>query len=201
MIKKMILWVALCVISTSATLANDNVIAELKTNAPEQVSCQFEQQKFLKGMANPVISKGLLLYQPQNFGMYYSQPEGDYLQITPDSFVMQTRGKVRNHNIKEGSPMLTLKNTLVMCMAGDVQGVANENEATLSYANNGGHEFTLTKDLKKGEKGYSKIVLVYDPKAYVLTKMTMVEGNGNYTVYTLTQHDTKQKIDYQLYKK
>ena len=124
----MILWVALCVISTSASLANNNVIAELKANAPEQVSCQFEQQKFLKGMANPVISKGLLLYQPQNFGMYYSQPEGDYLQITPDSFVMQTRGKVRNHNIKEGSPMLTLKNTLVMCMAGDVQGVANENE-------------------------------------------------------------------------
>ena len=55
----MILWVALCVISTSATLANDNVIAELKTYAPEQVSCQLEQQKFLKGMANPVISKGL----------------------------------------------------------------------------------------------------------------------------------------------
>jgi hypothetical protein len=114
---------------------------------------------------------------------------------------MQTRGKVRNHNIKAGSPMLTLKNTLVMCMAGDVQGVANENGATLSYANNGGHEFTLTKDLKKGEKGYSKIVLVYDPQSYVLTQMTMVEGNGNYTIYTLTQHDTKQKIDFQLYKK
>ena len=56
----MILWVALCVLSTSATLANDKVIAELKANAPEQVSCQFEQQKFLKGMAKPVISKGVL---------------------------------------------------------------------------------------------------------------------------------------------
>ena len=153
MMKKFILWVAFFVVATSAALANDKVIAELKANAPEQVTCQFEQQKFLKGMANPVISKGVLLYQPQNFGMYYSQPEGDYLQITPNSFVMQTRGKVRNHNIKAGSPMLTLKNTLVMCMAGDVQGVANENEAKLTYANNGGHEFTLTKDLKKGEKG------------------------------------------------
>ena len=198
--KKFILWVAFFVVATSAALANDKVIAELKANAPEQVTCQFEQQKFLKGMANPVISKGVLLYQPQNFGMYYSQPEGDYLQITPNSFVMQTRGKVRNHNIKAGSPMLTLKNTLVMCMAGDVQGVANENGATLSYANNGGHEFTLTKDLKKGEKGYSKIVLVYDPKTYLLTSMTMVEANGNYSIYTLTQHDTKQKIDYNLFK-
>lgn len=198
--KKFILWVAFFVVATSAALANDKVIAELKANAPEQVSCQFEQQKFLKGMANPVISKGVLLYQPQNFGMYYSQPEGDYLQITPNSFVMQTRGKVRNHNIKAGSPMLTLKNTLVMCMAGDVQGVANENGATLSYANNGGHEFTLTKDLKKGEKGYSKIVLVYAPKTYLLTSMTMVEANGNYSIYTLTQHDTKQKIDYNLFK-
>ena len=85
MIKKIILWVALCVLSTSATLANDKVIADLKANAPEQVSCQFEQQKFLKGMAKPVISKGLLQYQPQNFAMNYSQPEGDYIQITPDA--------------------------------------------------------------------------------------------------------------------
>lgn len=200
MMKKFILWVAFFVVATSAALANDKVIAELKANAPEQVTCQFEQQKFLKGMAKPVISKGTLLYQPQNFGMFYNQPEGDYLQITPDSFVMKTRGKVRNHNIKEGSPMLTLKNTLVMCMAGDVQGVANENEAKLTYANNGGHEFTLTKDLKKGEKGYSKIVLVYDQKTYLLTSMTMVEANGNYSIYTLTQHDTKQEIDYNLFK-
>lgn len=183
--KKWILSAVFVVAATFSAFANNAVVAELKENAPAKIDCQFEQQKFLKGMAKPVVSKGTLTYSQDNLTMNYTQPEGDYLRITPTEFSMKTRGKVRKHNIKEGSPMLVLKNTLTLCMAGDVEAVANENDATLSYTNNSGHEFTLTKELKKGEKGYAKIVLLYNSNTYTLAQMTMVEANGNYTVYTL----------------
>jgi outer membrane lipoprotein-sorting protein len=186
--KKWILSAAFVVAATLSAFANSAVIAQLKANAPAQIDCQFEQQKFLKGMAKPVVSKGALTYTKDNLSMIYTQPAGDYLHISPTEFSMQVKGKVRKHNIKPGSPMLVLKNTLTLCMDGDVEAVATENGATLTYANNGNHQFTLTKELNKGEKGYSKIVLEYNPKTYVLSSMTMVEANGNYTVYTLTNH-------------
>ena len=186
--KKWILSAAILIAATFSALANSQVIADLKANVPAKINCQFEQQKFLKGMAKPVISKGSLTYTKDNLNMTYTQPAGDYLLISPTEFTMQTKGKVRKHNIKAGSPMLVLKNTLTMCMDGDVEAVAKENGAALTYANNGNHQFTLTKELKKGEKGYAKIVLEYNPKTYVLTNMTMVEANGNYTVYNLTNH-------------
>lgn len=186
--KKWILSAVFVVAATFSAFANNAVVAELKANAPAKIDCQFEQQKFLKGMAKPVVSKGALTYTKDNLSMIYTQPAGDYLLISPTEFSMQIKGKVRKHNIKPGSPMLVLKNTLTLCMDGDVEAVASENGATLSYANNGNHQFTLTKELKKGEKGYSKIVLEYNPKTYMLTSMTMVEANGNYTVYNLTNH-------------
>lgn len=199
--KKIILWVAFWVVATTATLANDAVISNIKANAPKQVTCQFEQQKFLKGMNKPVISTGTLYYKDQNFGMYYSQPEGDYIYIKPDVISMKNRGKVRNHNIKEGNQLSNLKNTLLMCISGDVNGVAKENEATLTYAKQtAGHEFTLTKELKKGEKGYSKIVLIYDAKTFNLISMTMVEANGNYSIYNISGHDSQKNVDFSIFK-
>jgi hypothetical protein len=125
--KKWILSAAFVVAATLSAFANSAVIAQLKANAPAQIDCQFEQQKFLKGMAKPVVSKGALTYTKDNLSMIYTQPAGDYLHISPTEFSMQVKGKVRKHNIKPGSPMLVLKNTLTLCMDGDVEAVATEN--------------------------------------------------------------------------
>lgn len=198
--KKWILSAVLLLIVSASAFANNTIAEQIKKNAPQKVTCRFEQQKFLKGMAKPVVSEGKLYYQNGNMAMWYTQPDGDFLVINPNEFVMQSRGKQRKHNIKAGSPMLTLKNTLVMCMQGNVQGVATENGANLTYANNAGHEFTLTKELKRGDRGYAKIVLLYDAKTYVLTSMTLVEGNGNYTVYVMKDANTTANIDGNLFK-
>jgi outer membrane lipoprotein-sorting protein len=198
--KKWILSAAFLLMASAAAFANNAVAEQIKQHAPQKVTCQFEQQKFLKGMAKPVVSSGKLYYQDGNMAMLYTQPAGDFLIINPSQFVMQTRGKKRELNIKTGSAFLTLKNTLVMCMQGNIQGIVTENGATLTYANNGGHEYTLTKELKKGERGYAKIVLLYDAKTYLITSMTLVEANGNYTVYTMKDANTTANIDGNLFK-
>ena len=79
--KKWILSAAFVVAATLSAFANSAVIAQLKANAPAQIDCQFEQQKFLKGMAKPVVSKGALTYTKDNLSMMYTQPAGDYLHI------------------------------------------------------------------------------------------------------------------------
>ena len=58
----------------------------------------------------------------------------------------------------------------------------------------------LTKELKKGERGYAKIVLLYDAKTYLITSMTLVEANGNYTVYVMKDANTTANIDGNLFK-
>ena len=46
--------------ASAAAFANNAVAEQIKQHAPQKVTCQFEQQKFLKGMAKPVVSSGKL---------------------------------------------------------------------------------------------------------------------------------------------
>ena len=79
--------------------------------------------------------------------------------------------------------MATLKNTLLLSIGGDVQGVANENRAQITFEETPKYYiFTLAKG--KGAKSqYVELVLSYSKKDLSLCIMKMVEGNGNYTVY------------------
>lgn len=79
--------------------------------------------------------------------------------------------------------MATLKNTLLLSVGGDVQGVANENNASVKFEETPQYYiFTLTKG--KGAKSqYVELVLSYSKKDLSLCIMKMIEPNGNYTVY------------------
>ena len=135
-------------------------------------------------MEKELKSEGNFSYErPSKLKMEYTTPAGDLLQIDGDALTMISGKQKRNSNVKGDGRMATLKNTLLLSVAGDVQGVANENKAQITFEETPKYYiFTLAKG--KGAKSqYVELVLSYSKKDLSLCIMKMIEGNGNYTVY------------------
>ena len=185
--KKFIALISALAVTLAACAADYTAIVQqvLKKNATRSYTCTFDQVKYIKMMKKEVKSAGTLYTCKGNMTMRYSEPAGDFLVINDKQFVMQTRGKKMDHNIQKGSPLLTLRNTLLYCMHGDIESIAKENNGVIGYTKEGKlHVFSITTQ-SKIQRGYSKIVLKYNEGSLDLCEMTMEEVVGNYTIYTL----------------
>ncbi|MBQ3175999.1 MAG: outer membrane lipoprotein carrier protein LolA [Bacteroidales bacterium] len=148
------------------------------------VTCPFTQTKHMVMMENELVSKGNLTYtRPDGLKMEYTSPAGDLLEISGDNITM-VRGKRTNKiSTKTDSRMGNLKNTLLLSVGGDVDGVVKENAAEVQFIETPQYYvFILTKG--KGAKSqYVKLELSYSKKDHTLCVMKMEEANGNFTVY------------------
>ena len=187
--KSVTLFLSLLLCANVAFAADADLITKIKNKNAEakNITCTFSQSKHIKMMETPINSNGTLYYESGKMTMIYNEPKDDYLVINDKQFVMMSRGKKLNHNVKEGSPMRTLRNTLIYCVQGDINAIAQECDATVGYEKSGNlHIYTLTQK-KKVPRGYSKIVLQFDAATLQLTKMVLYEATGNYTEYTLNK--------------
>lgn len=189
--------IAICaMLSLGAFAANEALIASIKKANSVDYACTFDQTKILKGMKKSIDSKGTLYKQgTTNMSMQYSQPEGDMLVINANKFVMISRGKYLNHSIKEGAPTAKLRNTLLKCVWGDIDGLAAVTESNVEYTRNGNLDvFTFTRN-GKGVTLYNKIVLSFDKTSHMIKQMEMYEASGSCTTYKWGTADTKKAID------
>lgn len=148
------------------------------------VSCAFTKTAHMVMLEKELVSKGELTFiRKDKLKMEYSQPAGDLLNIDGDSFTLVSGKRKMNLNTKNDNRYSNLKNTLLLSVGGDVQGVADENNAEIKYFETPQYYvFTLTKG--KGAKSqYVKLELSYSKKDFSLCVMKMEEANGNYTVY------------------
>ena len=110
------------------------------------------------------------------------------------------RGKKKNRfNTAKNKMMRGLRNTLLYCVHGRPAVLAQENGAEITAVKKAnGYEVVLTST-KKTPRGYAKIVLLYDLKTKLLTRMQMDEYNGNSTLYEMNGLKTNQPIDASMY--
>ena len=110
------------------------------------------------------------------------------------------RGKKKNNfNTEKNKAMRSLRNTLLYCVHGQPARLAEENNAALSVSKEAsGTVITLTSQ-KKTPRGYEKIVLNYDNKSHLLTRMEMVEWGGNSTLYEMSNLKTNTPISVSVY--
>ena len=158
-------------------------IAQANANY-KTVTCKFSKTANMVMMEKELKSEGNLSYErPSKLKMEYTTPAGDLLQIDGDALTMISGKQKRNSNVKGDGRMATLKNTLLLSIGGDVQGVANENKAKIVFEETPKYYiFTLTKG--KGAKSqYVELVLSYSKTDLSLCIMKRIEGNGNYTFY------------------
>lgn len=177
---------------------SDAILQQIeKSNALySTIEADFIQTKTLAANGKETKSSGKLYLSGNNqMAMHYEAPSTDLLIINGDEFFME-RGKKKNRfNTEKNKTMRNLRNTLLLCLHGKPAQLAEENEATIDLKNmSAGYSVTLTTQ-KKSPRGYKQIVLDYDKRTYLLTKMKMEEWNGNTTLYEMNNPQTNRSID------
>lgn len=156
------------------------------------VTCPFTQTKHMVMMENELVSKGNLTYnRPDGLKMEYTSPAGDLLQIEGDNIVMVRGKKSTKISTKADSRMANLKNTLLMSVGGNIDGVAKENSAEVKFLDTPKYYVFMISKGKGAKSQYVKLELSYSKKDFTLCLMKMEEANGNFTVYETLAKDLK----------
>lgn len=182
--------------------AQNDIVSEIeKGNAAyNTIQGDFTQTKTLAAKGTKVQSEGLLYISGDHqMAQHYQAPSADVLIINGSDFYM-VRGKKKNKfNTAKNKTMRSLRNTLLYCVHGKPAALAAENGAEITAVQKSdGYEVTLVST-KKTARGYAKIVLLYDLKTKLLTRMQMNEYNGNSTLYQMSGLRTNQPIDASVY--
>lgn len=182
--------------------AQNDILSEIeKGNAAyNTIQGDFTQTKTLAAKGTKVQSEGMLYISGDHqMAQHYQAPTADVLIINGSDFYM-VRGKKKNKfNTDKNKTMRSLRNTLLYCVHGKPAALAAENGAEITAVQKSdGYEVTLVST-KKTARGYAKIVLLYDLKTKLLTRMQMNEYNGNSTLYQMSGLRTNQPIDASVY--
>lgn len=176
----------------TATLAQ----IEKANAAITTIESRFAQTKTIAANGKQIKSGGTLyLSGTDKMAMHYEAPSTDLLIINGTRFYM-IRGKKKNDfNTDKNKAMRSLRNTLLLCVHGQPARLAADNEADLTATKTPeGIQVTLTAR-KKTPRGYEKIILRYDPKSHLLTRMEMVEWGGNSTLYEMSDMKTGVPVE------
>ena len=137
----------------------------------------------------------LYIVGEDRMAQHYKAPSADLLIINGDDFFMIRGKKTNKFNTEKNKTMRNLRNTLLYCVHGKPATLATESGAEISAEKKAkGYEVVLLST-KKTPRGYAKIVLNYDLKTKLLTKMQMDEYNGNSTLYEMSGLKVNGNVD------
>ena len=183
--------------------AQNNVLTEIeKANAAYQsVTGAFTRTQVNAVKGTSVKADGdLYIVGEDRMAQHYKAPSTDLLIINGNDFFMVRGKKTNKFNTEKNKTMRNLRNTLLYCVHGKPAILATENGAEISAEKKAkGYEVVLVST-KKTPRGYAKIVLIYDLKTKLLTKMQMDEYNGNSTLYEMSGLKVNGKVDNAVFK-
>lgn len=187
-----------CLFVSTMLGAQNNILTEIeKANAAyKSVTGAFTrtQVNAAKGTSEKVDGD-LYIAGENQMAQHYKAPSADLLIIDGNVFYMIRGKKTNKFNTEKNKTMRSLRNTLLYCVHGKPAVLAAENGAEITVEKkSGGYEVVLVST-KKTPRGYAKIVLTYDLKSKLLTRMQMDEFNGNSTLYEMSGLKINGNID------
>lgn len=187
-----------CLFVSTMLGAQNNILTEIeKANAAyKSVTGAFTRTQInaAKGTSEKVDGD-LYIAGGNQMAQHYKAPSADLLIIDGDVFYMIRGKKTNKFNTEKNKTMRSLRNTLLYCVHGKPAVLAAENGAEITVEKkSGGYEVVLVST-KKTPRGYAKIVLTYDLKSKLLTRMQMDEFNGNSTLYEMSGLKINGNID------
>jgi len=145
----------------------------------------FTETHVMPKMNKTTVLEGTMLFHaPDELRMDYSQPAGDYTLIAKDRFDVFKGGKMQRLNVKDPKQKMAIyRATLLACLGGDVEQAAALNNAKAEYKRVGNTFVCTLKAEHAAPRDIAGVELIYDKQNGLLLKMTITEGNGNYTTY------------------
>ncbi len=176
---------------------NSAALAQIeKANAGiTSIQGKFAQTKTIAANGKQIKSDGTLYINgAEQMAMHYNAPSTDLLVINGNRFYMIRGKKKNNFNTEKNKAMRSLRNTLLYCVHGKPAQLATENNADIAVTQDGNATVVTLTSQKKTPRGYEKIILHYNTKNSLLTRMEMIEWGGNSTLYEISGLQTDTTI-------
>lgn len=157
-----------------------------KTNTSAKVRTgNFSEVRKMAGKPEQSL-KGILTFDPKGtLAMKYSLPEGEYFIIADNTISMKRDGAESRFDLSKNRPMKSLADMLISSFNGTLNSLAASTACTLKAEKLKDSVTATMEATKKAVRGYSKLVLEYDPKTLQLMKMKAEEFDGSVTTYVL----------------
>ncbi len=185
-------------LSLMAQNKNTQKIVEQIGNAAQSMKsmqCDFTQTKHLKMLNDNMVSKGKMYYQQTNkLHWEYTSPY-TYTFILNDTKVLLKKGTRndvidvnQNKMFKEIARMM-MNSVVGKCLSDTKSFKTSIAETSTEYV------ATLLPQKKDLKQMWTKLILHFDSKQLMVTKVEMHEKNGDYTIIELQNTQTNKKID------
>lgn len=176
---------ALC---SFATDTNNKIIEQIKeqNNNIHTLECKFIRKKISKLFGhNETISEGILYYDSGNLlNMTYNNEDKELLLISGNDFIMKKGTKIKCIDTSDNKQMLHFRNVLLNSISGNIQNIADENNAEIRYTSIGGQHI-----FKIENKGFFNMIngfeLYYNATTLIIDKIRIIITDSHYTDYQL----------------
>ena len=154
------------------------------TASAQELSATFVQKKTIKATHKVIPGEGTVTFSaPDQLRMTYAVPEGEYLIIDGNKLESCVKGKAITFDTAKNPRMRKMRNTLLNCITGDYEKVAEENDAALVVEQKGDVKTVSMMARKPQPTGYARITLDYNRKGLPV-RMVLDEFAGIETEYT-----------------
>lgn len=160
------------------------LLASLTAGA-QTIESTFVQTRTIQASGKKIVSEGTFSFTaPDQLAMLYTKPDGDYIIIDGPFVRTMTKGTEVNLDTRTNAQAQKLSSTLLNCIKGNYQQVAEDNDGDLSVSEKGGVKTVTIKVRKPAPRGYSGVTVKYR-KDGTPTEMTLDEFGGISTHYVL----------------
>lgn len=151
----------------------------------QTIESLFTQTRTIQASGKKIVSEGTFSFTaPDQLAMLYTKPDGDYIIIDGPFVRTMTKGTEVNLDTRTNAQARNLSNTLLNCILGKYQQVADDNDGDVSVSEKGGVKTVTIKVRKQAPRGYSGVTIKYR-KDGTCTEMTLDEFGGISTHYVL----------------
>lgn len=183
---KRLFTIALVMVGLLAGMSAQTAQKILNLQKSSTYTSTFVETKVMPKLKKETQKTGSLTWTaPESLRLTYTDPAGDYTEISAGVFNVCQGGKVQKLPIKDNNGKVAmLRQTLLLAFRGDVEALAKLNGATVEYDEKGVN-YTCTLTSAQPKHGVKELKLLYDKKTGHLVSLTITETNGNYTTWAV----------------
>lgn len=188
--KKAILIMAAAIVCSTNLRAQDSAtiisLIEKAYTTPKAVNTNFSEIYTSYDKTVPQKErKGELSYDGGNIEMNYTN--GDKFVIIGNTMTIKTGSQTNTFDLTKNIMMRGLSHTLDYAFEGQLNKLAEEQNADITATRDGDYYLITLTARKKAPRGYSSIVAYYRVKDCLINSMRMDEFNGASTYYTISK--------------
>lgn len=173
----------------------------VQTSSTHSIKADFIQEKFMSILSQQLISDGTIQYKTPNMVKWsYTKPYDYNIVLNGKEIIINDDGNVNSFSVGSSKMFSEMNQLIINSVQGDV---LDDSKFSISYFENELYYLTKLVPLKKERLGdfLKEIHVYFDRKNYSVSKLKLVEPEGDYTKISFFNKQFNQSISDEFFSK